>query len=261
VKERNRLLVALLVVCLVLGLGSELREILEAFGLGIPPIPVPYGRSALYNLIAVALAIGAAIALKGGARAGLAADLGLRWNGSAGPLLTLLATLPCWLGLAVSGKLATDFTALDLLFGSLLFPLAEELVFRGFGFIFTHRTLRWPITLAVLLQAVVFGLIHWIGAGASGPLALQVFLITALGGIFFAVLDALYGYTLWSGWVWHGSVNAAWTVFSVADTAAGGWLANVLRFGSLALALLVAILVRRLSRRSHLPRQPSVAER
>jgi uncharacterized protein len=105
------------------------------------------------------------------------------------------------------------------------------------------RVLGWPIVLAVLLQALAFGLDHWIGAGASGVVALQVFLITALGGVFFAVLDIFGDYTIWNGWVWHSSVNAAWTVFAVSDTAAAGWVENGLRFGSLGLALLLLSMV------------------
>lgn len=236
---RKRPALAVLVVCLVVGVGPELREILEAAGTGIPPLPFPYGRSLLYNLLAVAIALGAAAALRRKRLSVVAPNLGLRWSGFKGPTLTLLATVPCWVGLGASGKLSTDFTTLDLLFPAVVFPFAEELVFRGFGFIFTRRTLGWPMLVSVLLQALVFGLDHWIGAGASGAVALQVLLLTALGGIFFAVLDIFGDYTIWNGWVWHGSVNAAWTVFAVSDTAAAGWLGNGLRFGSLGLALLL----------------------
>jgi uncharacterized protein len=244
---RKRPALTFLVVFLAVVVGPDLHDILKACGTGIPPMPFPYGRSLLYNLLAVAIAFGAAIGLKRQALPRVFDDLGLRWNGHVGPGLTLLATLPCWVGLGVAGKLSTDFTVLDLLFPALLFPFAEELVFRGFGFIFTHRVLRWPFRVSVYLQALVFGLDHWIGAGASGAVALHIFLLTALGGVLFAILDVLGGYTIWNGWIWHSSVNAAWTVFAVSDTAAAGWFADVLRFGSLGLALLLLFFGRALS--------------
>ncbi|WP_236689012.1 CPBP family glutamic-type intramembrane protease [Xanthomonas vesicatoria] len=43
-------------------------------------------------------------------------------------------------------------------------PLAEEIVFRGFGFVFACRALAWRPALAALLQALVFGAVHWFGA-------------------------------------------------------------------------------------------------
>jgi uncharacterized protein len=240
---RKHPIAAVLIVALVIGIGPDLRDILEALGTGVPRVPMPYGRSLIYNVMAVAIAVAAAMSLE--ARRFVARDLGLRWNGLARPALTALSTLPCWLGLAWRGRVSGDFTALDLLFPALVFPLAEELVFRGFGFIFTRKSLGWPIFLCVLVQALVFGLDHWIGAGAQGSVALQVFALTFTGGVFFAALDAMSGYTIWNGWVWHSSVNAAWTVFSVSATAAGGALENALRLVSMALALLLAWLANR----------------
>jgi hypothetical protein len=239
------------VVSLVVIVGPALRVILEACGIGIPPIPFPYGRSLVYNLIAIVLALSAALWLGRGGP--VVENLGLRWLGLRYPTLALLGTAPCWIGLAATQKVSHDFTALDLIFPALVFPFAEEFVFRGFGFIFSRRGLRWPIPASVLLQAVVFGVDHWIGAGAGGPVALQVFLITLIGGIFFAAIDAMSGYTIWSGWVVHCSINAAWTVFAVSDTAATGWLGNILRLSSI---LLTLVLIRRF-RAPPLPASPA----
>jgi uncharacterized protein len=237
---------AFLAVCLVLALGFRIREILEALGIGIPAVPFAYGRSLIYDLLAIALAVSAAVWLKPRSRRQLAPDdLGLRWNGVRGPLLTLVATLPCWVGLAAHGKISKDFTVLDLILPGVMLPFAEELFFRGFGFVFARRVLGWPLLLAAGMQALAFGVPHWINAGASGPVALHVLVLTFLGGLFFAALAAVSGYTIWNGWIWHSSLNIAWTVFAVSGTAAAGWFEDALRLVSVVLAL---VLIRRFGR-------------
>ncbi len=224
------------VIVLTLAVSINLRDLAAWLGTPIPKLPIPYGGAILDNGLGVLLVLlVAALLVRPGQR--LHALLGLRWNGWQGPALALLATLPCWLGLWWLGGFNPTQDVLALLMLGVLFPLAEEIIFRGFGFIFAHRQQRWPWLAAALVQAVIFGAIHWWSFGGGGGMALQVFAITGIGGLVFAWLNTLDDYTLWSGLALHVSLNLAWNVFVITEATAVGWPATVLRLSAAGLAV------------------------
>ncbi|MBN6149329.1 CPBP family intramembrane metalloprotease [Xanthomonas sp. AmX2] len=223
----------------VLSIALQVRDIAAAVGMPIPRFPFAYGGAILDNLLGIALVLVAAACLHPGTMAAGVAQLGLRWRGARGPMLTLLATVPCWLGLWTQAHSVGIDDLRGFLLLALLFPFAEELIFRGFGFVFACRSLHWRAGVPALLQALVFAGVHWLGAGGGGGEALLIFAITFVGALAFAIVDAQDGYSIWSGWVLHASLNAAWMVFAVSDSAASGGIGIALRLGAILLAMLL----------------------
>jgi len=234
-------------------LGLNLRDIAAGIGTPIPALPIPYGGSLLDNALAVLLAVLLALLLRPRGT-GLLASLGLRGNGWGGPLWVLLASLPCWLGLALLGTPNRALTALDATMLAVLFPLAEEVLFRGLGFVLLVKIVRGPWPWLALPQALLFGMVHWLGFGGfdGGGTALFVGAVIALGGFIFAWLDHLDGNTLWCGLILHVSMNLAWNVFSLDDAVALGWQATSLRIGTALLAVAALAWQVRRRRQTHL---------
>ncbi|WP_445393662.1 CPBP family glutamic-type intramembrane protease [Stenotrophomonas pavanii] len=242
-----------LLVLLGVGLGLNLRDIAAAIGTPIPALPIPYGGSLLDNALAVLMAVLLALLLRPRGM-GLLASLGLRGNGWGGPFWVLLASVPCWLGLALLGTPNTALTALDATMLAVLFPLAEEVLFRGLGFVLLVNIVRVPWPWLALPQALLFGMVHWLGFGGldGGGTALFVGAVIALGGFIFAWLDHLDGDTLWCGLILHVSMNLAWNVFSLDAATALGWQATSLRIGTALLAVAALAWQVRRRRQTHL---------
>jgi hypothetical protein len=250
VTARPALLLQLLLAALVLVVVPNLQSLLNIFGAPVPPLSFLAIQGG-YFLLAVLAPIAAAALLGTRAAGGLLRALGLSWNGWRGPILALLATTPCWVGFALT--VPPNSASLTLLLLALLFPFADELVYRGFGFVFARRALRWYLLIALLVQALAFSLIDLIhfwpvrGSDSPLPLPLQQLLLPFVSALLYALLDLLGGYTLWCGWIWRASVTAATTVFAYYVAAHG--LATLLPVAS-ALAAIVLLWL-------FVPRQPA----
>jgi len=147
-------------------------------------------------------------------------------------------TLPMLIGYAFVGELNTEMALKNFYWMVILAPLAEELLFRGFLFGQLFRFGGWGFVLAGLLSALIFGSLHLYQAEDIGS-AIGVFMMTGMGGMWFAWLYIEWDNNLWLSIFLHLFMNAYWGIFAVADNAAGGFYANVFRVMTIVATIVV----------------------
>lgn len=160
-----------------------------------------------------------------------ARELGLDRGLGAGLAFGLLATLPMAIGFAATGALNPEIDPLFLVFSVVVWSLAEEIVFRGFGFGLLRRCAGWGFWPAALATAAVFGLGHLYNVAVRDTAVMEavgVVAITGIGGILFAWIYERWD-TLWAPYAVHAAMNLWWIVFAVDEHALGGWAANAFR--------------------------------
>lgn len=167
----------------------------------------------------------------------IASSMGLSRGFGSGALFGVLATLPMLIGYACMGTFDREVSADHLLTRVVIAGFFEELVFRGFVFGQLFRYARWGFLPAALLTAVAFGSLH-LYQGHDLQSALGAFGVTAAGSVFFSWIYAEWNFNLWCVIWLHTLMNLPWIVFSVsASGAVGGIGANILRFGTIAIAI------------------------
>ena len=156
----------------------------------------------------------------------------------------LVVTSPMLIGYAATSSLDRQATVVGLLFGAFLWPLAEEILYRGYAFGQLYRHAGWGFWPAALATAAVFGFGH-LYQMVTGDLTLLgglgVFLITATGSVLFSWLFLRWSFNLWVPSGVHALMNLWWMLFAVDQTALGGWLANAARAGTVVLAIVVTL--------------------
>ncbi len=182
-----------------------------------------------------------------------------RWAGELGldrPIvpalvLALVLTAPMTiLPLAFGARPNLDLKLLDQLFGAGIWPLGEEINFRGFAFgqICTYSGLGfWP---AGLLTSVLFGLGHMANAAAAGlDLAGQ---LANAGIVGVSALALAWVYFRWFRNLWlvfflHAIANLGAALYMSGEVAVGDRLYLSLLVAMAALAIAVTVLRDRFS--------------
>jgi len=164
-------------------------------------------------------------------------------------LFALAATLPMLLGFALTGSFNSELSVVDALFLAGVWPLAEEILFRGYFFRQLHRYAAWGFWTAALTTGIVFGAVHLLNASVQRlPLSgeIGVVAIIGVGGVFYAWLFVRWEDNLWVPFGMHMFMNLWWEVFAVDETALGTWFANILRLLTVVLAIVLTVYGKRI---------------
>jgi len=199
-----------------------------------------YFPESLKSLLQIVLVIAAVSWLHRIGAVGALREIGLLRSPHTGFLFALVACLPLWIVFAIINPLAESFPVAEVLYLSVLSPLAEEIVYRGFAFGQLRRLAGWGFWPAALLPAAVFGWGHAEGSGDLGT-GLAIFLITGIGSVLAAWFYERWAFNLWVPFFLHCLMNLAWNVFAVGESAFAGWLPTVLQVTTLGLAALLTI--------------------
>jgi CAAX protease family protein len=170
-------------------------------------------------------------------------ELGLGINVLPALVFALLASSPMLVGFALTRKFSPSASIPSLFFLTVFSPFVEEVEFRGFGFWQLYRRARWPFWLAIIPPAVLFGLGH-VEKGQNWQEIAGIFLLTGVGAAVFSWLLDTWR-SLWVPVALHFMMNLWWELFSVSNTAVGGWLPFVFQTSSVTLAILLTLFARR----------------
>jgi len=171
-------------------------------------------------------------------------ELGLARSPLTGLAFGLVATAPMWLPGLLFGKLANDLSLKNLIFYAGVWPLGEEILFRGYVFRQLHRGAGWNLWLAAAATGLAFGVVHLGNAAVQQmPLGEQfgTVALIGVGGMLYAWVFARWNDDLWVVWALHGFMNLWWNVFDLSDNPLGGVGANAMRVLTVVAAIVLTL--------------------
>ena len=197
---------------------------------------LPYSRSLLASISDVAVLVVLLVLL---ARIGVSRVLevaGLR-KPPARPMAHLIALF----GVAA---VVCNFTApvsdsvrlVDLAWLGFGSPFFEEITYRSLVIGSMMRFAGWRFVPAALLSSVVFGVSHaWQRQGVLDTAGVMA--VTAAGSMLFGWMYVRWRFNIWPAVVAHVGLNLIWEVFSLGESALGGWYGNAVRLSLVALII------------------------
>lgn len=165
-----------------------------------------------------------------------ARELGFNGRVIDGVVFGFGASLPMFAGFVLSSPITDSPAPMQWLFLAGLYPLLEEVLYRGFlcGLLLSRG--RMPAWAAIGVSAALFGWVH-VDLAAPFQESIGLFFLTGSGGVVFAWLFLRWRRNIWVPFMLHAGMNLAWNVFNVADSALGGWYPFSLQSASIVLAV------------------------
>lgn len=128
----------------------------------------------------------------------------------------------------------------QLIAGTLIAGMMEELYYRGFLFGQLFRKTHLGFVASIFLSAVLFAIAHLYQSENTYEM-MGIFLLTFAGAIFFAWLYVEWQYNLWVPIFTHTFMNLSWALFQIDNSALGGFKANIFRGLTIAVAILFTL--------------------
>jgi len=245
--KSNKSLKIILLVCLSFAtyyfLFSNFKPIKVAFDKITQQGLISYVLT--YLIIGIPIAIGTLIIDR---TTGIFKSLGLSASLLIAIWLSILFTLPMFVGGVLFFKFNQQIDIENLIAGTIVAGFMEELYFRGFLFGQLFKKTNLGFIPSILFGALIFAFGHLYQSQNIGEL-IGIFMITFSGAIFFAWLYVEWNYNLWVPILTHTLMNLSWSLFEVDNSALGGIKANIFRGLTILMTITITILYKRKNNR------------
>ena len=155
-----------------------------------------------------------------------------------------ISVLPMFISSAIIGNIDKNISFIALLHKTVIGGFFEELFFRGFLFGILFRKSGWGFIPAGILGAIIFGIGH-LYQGSTAAESFGIFLVTAMGALWFAWLFIEWQENLWVAIFLHILMNLSWGLFNVGENALGDFYSNIFRFITIAITVSITIIYKK----------------
>jgi len=152
----------------------------------------------------------------------------------------IIFTIPMFVGGLLCFTFQRELDWQQLIAGTLIAGMMEELYYRGFLFGQLFRKTHLGFVASIFLSAVLFAIAHLYQSENTYEM-MGIFLLTFAGAIFFAWLYVEWQYNLWVPIFTHTFMNLSWALFQIDNSALGGFKANIFRGLTIAVAILFTL--------------------
>lgn len=109
-----------------------------------------------------------------------------------------------------------------------IFPLFEEVIYRGLVVGALVAVARWRVWEASLVPAVVVGVMLLV-QGQGLAVTIDTVLLMAVTGLFFGWMFVEWRFNLWPALLLHIGLNSLWVIFAMSESPADGFMGSALR--------------------------------